>query len=93
MDKTSRALRRHHRARLIRKYMNYDMVRWRAFEEDSEENRRHRATRLVDHIAMCSCMMCRNERRCGWLHEYDRLTMQEKKALDDYHAQMQELVD
>ncbi len=92
MDKTSRALRRHHRARLINRYADYDIIRWR-YEDDYDriQKCRDQAKLLVDHIAICSCSMCRNERRNPWVNNRERLTMQERKAEDSYKDEIREL--
>ena len=88
MDKTSRALRRHHRARLLRREFNKQMysVGW----PPDEEWALWRARRLWNNPCNCSCSMCRNERRNPWTKAYDRLTMQEKKALDAANDSLQE---
>ena len=90
-DKISRAVRRHHRARLIKKYMNYEMFRWDAFQEDSEENRRYRATRCVNHVKACSCQMCCNPRHSNWSSAEERYTMQERKANDRFKYEILEV--
>lgn len=90
----SRAVRRHHRARLIKKYMNYEKLRWDAFEEDSEENRRRRARYHLNNITRCSCWMCGNPRRGGgWTHGEERFTMQERKENDRFKYELQEVLD
>lgn len=88
----SRAVRRSHRARLIKKYMNYEMFRWDAFEEDSEENRLYRATHNVNHIKACSCQMCCNPRRSTWTSGKERYTMQERKENDRFEYEQQEVL-
>jgi len=39
----------------------------------------------------CSCLMCCNPRHNGWETKKECLTMQEKKALEDYNNQIKEL--
>lgn len=36
--------------------------------------------KLSDHLAACSCQMCRNPRRSTWHSGSERLTMQERRA-------------
>ena len=76
--------------------MDYEIVRWRYTYDDkdplnSEENRHKSASRLVDNIAICSCYMCRNVRRSPYTKNYDRLTLPEKKALDRYEYDLEEV--
>ena len=82
MNKTSRAIRRHHRERLIRRCMNYTICSWN--ENDTEQERYDRASRVVDNIKVCSCSMCCNSRRNDWQSKNERLTIQERKELGRY---------
>lgn len=42
--------------------------------------------RDADNLAACSCHMCRNPRRNGFLGRHDRLTLQERRHLE-YQAE------
>lgn len=89
MDKTSRALRRHHRARLLRRAIKtYQNWGW----PDDPDHLLWKARRSYNNMAVCSCVMCCNERRNPWLKKYDQLTMQEKKAYNRFCYEMEELV-
>ena len=59
MRSTKRALRRHHRERMIQRAMRSLML---SCEEDWEE-RRQRAVGWYDNLAKCSCWMCGNRRK------------------------------
>jgi len=89
----SRSIRRHHRARLIKKYMNYEMLRWSAYQEDTEEERRRRATQVVNNISCCSCWMCGNPRTDSWASGKERLTMQERKENERFACDLLEVLD
>ncbi len=73
MKSTKRALRRHHRQRMIRRVMRIWGVQW---VDEDEEARRLRALRLYNNMSKCSCWICGNPRR------YEgRPTLQEKRQL------------
>jgi hypothetical protein len=59
MKSTKRALRRHHRQRMIRHALRSYVLRW----EDDEEWARERALRWYNNLAKCSCWMCGNPRK------------------------------
>jgi hypothetical protein len=40
------------------------------------------AEKLADHLANCSCAMCRNPRRSSLYKGNDKLTLQERKELE-----------
>lgn len=78
VDKTSRALRRHHRARMQRRAHKM-MQEWGWFSNFSSEEETHRyISRYRDNMAICSCYACRNQRHNPWAST-ERLTMQERK--------------
>lgn len=90
MSNRTRAFRRHHRQRMIahayRKYQD-----WWWF--DNEELTKIYSVKNHNHLAACSCQMCRNPRHCGWLSNKEKLTLQERKVynsksegLDDYYS-------
>lgn len=47
--------------------------------------------RNADHLAVCSCHMCRNPRRNFFLGAVDRLTMQERKQAEADRLRMEEI--
>lgn len=84
MDKTSRALRRHHRDRKYRNLYKLLAATWsRALY--SEEDFHYMVVRRRDNPAPCSCYMCGNPR-----HAFGRqmLTIQELKALESFQDQV-----
>ena len=83
MAKSKRALRRHHRARMLTRAENM-LKDW----GEDKSRLTWRAIRMYNNMQNCSCSMCCNERSNPWLKNYDRLTMQEKKALDNYKDQI-----
>lgn len=91
-NRTSRALRRHHRARLIKrafdKLIHWD-YQWELFSTPKDEVLSEcydRAVRMHKHMAQCSCATCGNPRK-----HFKELTMQELKKAADYKDQMCEL--
>ena len=56
---TKRAVRRHHRLRMI-EHARFVVRNCWAFADDEVE---HKAPRVHDHLAACSCWMCGNPRR------------------------------
>ncbi len=50
---------------------------------DSEGMDPMRHAKLADHIAVCSCQMCRNPRRSTFYTGEDKLTMQERRVLQE----------
>lgn len=87
----SRAIRRQHRARMIKKAMKYEIIRWWNCQIDTEEKRKKRATQLHNHLKPCSCYMCGNQRHNDWQNKTERLTIQERKELENYNNQIKEL--
>ena len=41
-----------------------------------------RREKEADHLAICSCEMCCNQRRNDWLNSEEKLTMQERRMSD-----------
>ena len=81
MKTTRRALRRHHRQRMIgRAYRTY-MLRW---ERDPEVQRRM-VLRSYNNLTRCSCWMCGNPRRYGGC-----LTRQERRQNQAAQAEWEE---
>lgn len=88
MEKESkRALRRHHRMRMIKRAM-------RKFREWSwnydEEWVKRSALQSHSHMAVCSCNMCCNERRNPWLTKKEKLTFQERRNLLTFEEEIEE---
>ena len=83
----SRALRRHHRARMVNRARAL-FARW----GDTEEVIRRNAPRLADNLAWCSCYSCGNPRRhFGFTvhgHSFEALTRQEMRNLLDFREQV-----
>ena len=86
MKNKIRALRRFHRNRLVRRYMNYNIVA--VFSDNSKKA----ATRLVDHITSCSCSVCGNQRHNYWLNKQERLSIQERQAIDNFKCEMDDIL-
>ena len=87
MDKTSRALRRYHRERLLARA-------YHIFITDQLNEHEHalwRARRMHSNMKACSCSMCCNQRSNPWLKNNEMLTMQERRAYDDYLCQLEEV--
>ena len=72
MNSTKRALRRHHRQRMIRRALRSSVL----YGEEDQEIQRERVLRWHNNLAKCSCWMCGNPRK----HE-GRLTVQEQRQL------------
>lgn len=85
MSKTSRALRRHHRVRMLNRALK--SFKW----EDDPDYQLWRARRSFNNMAICSCWMCKNERRNGWNANFTKLTMQERRAFLRYQYELKEL--
>lgn len=75
MKDTKRALRRHHRARMIHHAMRSYVIG--AFDDEGWAERRTRATYWADNLAKCSCYLCGNPRKFE-----GRLTVQERRQED-----------
>lgn len=88
MKTQKRAIRRAHARRMYKRTCRILISEW-----DRPDLIPHLAVRMYNNLTICSCMMCQNSRNNEWLKAYDRLTMQEKKALDSYNADIEEYVD
>lgn len=81
----SRAERRHHHARMLKKVKKHSMYQDYFWSED--EKLQHQR-KVAENRKPCSCWMCGNPRR----HQKDKLTMQEKlvqdwkKVSDDWYT-------
>jgi len=92
----SRAIRRHHRARLKKarqNYWGYGKFGWRSycqFETIKMSPQVHGS--VVNTPTPCSCYMCGNPRRNTWQSAKECLTMQERRAFEDYKYNIEELI-
>jgi hypothetical protein len=59
MKSSKRALRRHHRRRMLRRALRSEVLSW----PEDEAQRTYRAVRWRDNLAKCSCYLCGNPRR------------------------------
>lgn len=95
MSKTSRALRRHHRARMFSRALKKHSEWWYEDPEGMSDADAAwilwRARRTHSNMQACSCSACCNERRNPWLTKRERLTIQEKKELERYQYELKEL--
>lgn len=86
----SRALRRHHRQRMVNRARAL-FRRW----GDTEERIRHTAPRLADNLVWCSCYSCGNPRRhfgfCIYGKTNSILTRQEVFAELSHKEQLEEI--
>ena len=91
----SRAIRRHHRARLKKNrknYWGYGNQGWRSYcEHGIIEMPPEVASSVTRTPTPCSCYMCGNQRHNTWQNKKECLTMQERKALEDYKYNIKEL--
>lgn len=70
----TRAERRHHHQRMLNKVKKFHWIqKWFWGEESREEH----IKRMAENRTPCSCHMCGNPRH----HQKDKLTMQEKRAI------------
>jgi len=92
MKNKKRALRRHHRERMIRKVMTYSFVQNFFWTEQVDQKLiRSRAVKFHNYAAVCSCPMCGNQRHNKWESEEERLTLQERRANDIYGDMLEDL--
>jgi hypothetical protein len=61
MKSSKRALRRHHRQRMIQRALRSLVLSW----PEDEETRLQRALGWYNNLKKCSCWMCGNPRRYG----------------------------
>lgn len=73
----TRAERRHHHRRMIDRVKNFGWIRSLRLWNTSEEERDRHIKQMAENRKPCSCYMCGNPRH----HQKDKLTMQEKRAL------------
>lgn len=91
----SRAKRRHHRTRLKknrRYYWGFGKFGWRGYCQDEiVEMTGRQAGMVVNTPTPCSCLMCCNPRHNGWETKKECLTIQERKASENYNYNMEEI--
>jgi hypothetical protein len=82
---------------MIQHALKSDIVKWREFDyhippddPETQENLKYAAVRLCNNLAQCSCPACGNPRRHAWW-KGERLTMQERRANEDYKEQLCDL--
>jgi hypothetical protein len=83
---------------MIQHALRTEMIRWWFYDgytspKDPERRAflREQAARYCDILHPCSCSMCGNPRRSGWLNKRDSGTMQERKAQEDFEDQIRDL--
>ncbi len=90
-----RAERRFHRARIMKNrfdYWGYGKHGWRSYcEHGVIEMNETRSGQVINTPTPCSCSMCGNPRRNDWQPVPEQLTMQERKAWDNYNDNMEEI--
>lgn len=87
MKNTKRALRRHHKNRLLIRAKAIIKLTFRFDIDDNWIN--YRAVRLCDNMKNCSCSMCCSPRSKGSFEKGKwKLTMQERKADEDFNYQL-----
>lgn len=95
VDKTKRALRRHHRARMQRRAAKMLHQWWYSstprFGSVSDEWFQKNVRRHRDNMAICSCSMCANPRHSSWGGRTASLTMQERKEDERFVYELEEL--
>lgn len=94
---TTRAIRRFHRARIMKNrqnYWGYGKHGWRSYCEHGTVNMNEtRSGQVINTPTPCSCSMCGNQRKNTWEGAYMCLTIQERSALDNYNDYMEEIDD
>lgn len=91
-----RARRIRDRNRMIAKGRNIDLQHnWHSSWHGKDWHRRERAEMFgryfYNHLAICSCSICRNPRKGGWTSGSFRLTLQERRAFCDEREQLEAL--
>ncbi len=92
----ARAIRRHHKARLKKNRKNYwgfGKYGWRGSVTSSlyEEMDETCSGIVINTPTPCSCWMCRNPRHSDWLSKKSKLTMAERRMLDNYKNDIREV--
>lgn len=91
MDKTSRALRRFHRARMHTRATQM-ISEWYWYSEKLTPEEIHiNAAKHRDHMCVCSCSGCGNQRRNKWNSCKYRLTLAERRNQLEFKEQLKEV--
>ena len=89
MNKSSRALRRHHRARMLARAYRIFTTKW----FDDHENALWRAHRSHSNMKICSCCMCQTQRKNPWTKGKEKLTLQERLWYNRFTEELEEYYD
>jgi len=79
-----RALRRHHKQRMIARANNICNKIW--YCNGVYVFSHEQLSRLADNLKPCSCDMCCNPRRSPWTTKLGKLTIQELKELEKWKS-------
>ncbi len=88
-DKTSRAMRRHHRLRMQIHTRNLLLMQFSGPRD--QEWIEKSIYKMYDNFTTCSCWMCCNQRHNPFLSKEERLTMQERKANESFLTEIKDL--
>jgi len=92
MKSTKRALRRHHHERMVDKAMRIPYLHFNYYNQyDTQEELRLRARKISNHQCVCSCSACGGIRHNGWDVGLQSLTFAERRNLDSFADQMEDL--
>ena len=81
MKSIRRAIRRHHRQRMLRRALRSIVLSG----TDDPEWRLCRARRWYNNLALCSCWMCGNPRRWRWAAPYQEQKLHQAARDDQDH--------
>jgi hypothetical protein len=100
MDKFNRSVRRHHVNRLKSKRKHYwgygrSHILWTPRTDLIPKGRKEMDQdvlgKVVQYPAACSCPSCCNVRRYPWMNEGEGRTIQERRWLEQYREQLEEV--
>ena len=75
----TRAERRHHHKRMLERVKDFVLYKFGWTEEEKAKHQR----KIAENRQVCSCHMCRNPRHSAFHKGKEKLTMQERKALQE----------
>ncbi len=78
----TRAERRHHHKRMLDRVKEFFWLRPKHYH-GSEEQRQKHIKKMAENRHPCSCHMCRNPRHSDFHSGEEKLTMQERRALQE----------
>lgn len=91
MDKISRSERRYHKRRMHNRATKM-IQEWYWYSESLTPKELHiSAAKRRDHMCVCSCSGCGNQRRNKWNSRNERLTMAERRHTASFVEQMENL--